>query len=254
MIKQEFVDHTKVVQAWVLAMIASWYDDLEKISNLVMKYVGTPEKLDLFDKTVDSWFIAQFPEMNMFGINGTKNGFAWVSDIDAFGHDFHSGIFESAEHVIVPEFSVVKNDQKPTIGSGQSRGGALALATNYLLKKQGYCNIETWNFSGPYITTNSGKEKMSSLGIRHTNFVTDPYGELPSDPTDDVGVFKGSHYGHIETLLGGASVFDHSYLNITYKLVVWLLKQYSEKRESKYINDAVFLAGLIERGNDLIKK
>jgi hypothetical protein len=254
MIKQEFIEHTKTVRSWIIAMIASWDDDLDKITNLLMKYVGTPEQMNLFDKKVDSWFIAQFQEMNIIGINGTKNNEAWISNLDGFGKYFHDGIFDATHDTILQECPNIKNIRKNTLISGQSRGGLIALFLNYLLKGQGYENVESFGFANPFGTTDAGKENMHRLGIRHTNFVTDPFGSLPSDPTDDVGVIRGGHYGHVETLYGGAGVFDHSYLNITYKLIAWFLKQYNEKHEHKCLQDAIFLAGLIEKGNDLIKK
>jgi hypothetical protein len=253
MIKQEFIDHTKTVRAWIIAMIASWDDDLEKITNLILKYVGNPE-LKLFNEKVDSWFIAQFPEMNIIGIDGTKNIPAWISNLDGIGKDFHPGIYESTDDVIMPSCSIIKNKRKNTLVAGQSRGGLVALYVNYLLRATGFENVESFGFANPFGTTDSGKDKMKLLGIRHTNFVTDPFGSLPSDPTDDVGVIGGCHYGHVETLYGGAGVFDHSYLNITLKLSAWLLRQYDEKHDEKCLRDAIFLAKMADKGNDLIKK
>jgi hypothetical protein len=252
MIKQEFIDHTKTVRAWIIAMIASW-DDLEKITNLILKYVGNPE-LKLFNEKVDSWFIAQFPEMNIIGIDGTKNIPAWISNLDGFGTYFHDGIFDATHDTILPECAIIKNTRKNTLIAGQSRGGLIALFLNYLLKGQGYQNVESFGFANPFGTTNAGTENMRKFGIRHTNFVTDAFGSIPSDPTDDVGVIGGGHYGHVETLYGGAGVFDHSYLNITLKLSAWLLRQYDEKHDEKLLRDAVFLAKMADKGNDLIKK
>lgn len=252
MLKQEFIEHTKTVRSWIVAMIASWDDDLDKITNLLMKYVGTPEQMNLFVKTYDAWFIAQFKEMNIIGINGTRQPFTWISNLNGFGTYFHDGIFDATHDTILPECAIIKNIRKNTLVIGQSRGGLIALFLNYLLKCGGYENVESFGFANPFGTTDPGKEKMKSFGICHTNFVTDAFGSLPSDPTDDVG--RGGHYGHVETLYGGAGPYDHSYLNITLKLSAWLLRQYNEKHEQKCLQDAIFLAGLIENGNDLIKK
>jgi hypothetical protein len=253
MLKQEFIEHTKTIKSMISAWAASW-NDLEKIESLLTKYIGTG-LVTLFDKKVDSWFVAQFPEINIVGIDGTKNWKAWASDADVFGADFHDGIFDDTRDVILPEcLSVITNKRKNTLVTGQSRGGLVAQFLNYLLRQNGFENVESFGFANPYGTTESGKEKMRALGVRHTSFVTDPFGSLSSDPTDDVGVIKGSHYGHLETLYGGSGLYDHSYLNITYKLTAWLLQQYEKKHEEKCLKDAIFLAGLIEPGNDLIKK
>jgi len=251
--KPEFTERSRHVQAWIISMIVSW-DDFDKITTLLEKYVGIPTRMKLYQKDIDTFFTAWYEKENrtLIAFDGTKNAGAWISDFIAIGGKFHQGIKSAMDDVFMPAIKTIEK-LSYVMSTGQSRGGADALYANYLLRKAGLPDVESWNFSGPYITTPEGKEACKRLGVRHTNFLTDAFSHsLPSDPTDEAGVLHGDHYGPVEQLLGGSSVFDHSYLNMTKNLIYWLLQP--ERVNDRFIEDAKFLANLIRHGNDLIKK
>lgn len=258
MLNHEFSSRTKHSQAWILSLIASW-DAFEICSDLLLKYVGTPDRFKLYQNDVDTFFIAQFPEINMVGQDGTKNGRAWLSDAMAFGSRFSYGIFNDMKRAFVPEIKTIVNRFNYTMIAGQSKGGANALCCNFLLRECSFNNVESWGFANPPIATPLGCDILDAHGVCHTNFVTDPFSpSLPSDPTDDATAFNKRLYGTTHELWGGSSVFDHSYLNITKSLIYWFIQQYKncndQVQKEKYINDAIYWSGMIQPGNDLIKK
>lgn len=247
MLKESFSKLTRHSQAWILAMIAGW-DDFDKIASLILKYVGTPKYFKLIQEDVDTFFIAQFSEMNIVSFCGTKNTAAWISDFSAFTINgrFHPSIFEDVEKQFFPHVDWFENKDLYTMVTGQSKGGADAVIANYLLSISGFSDSESWNFSGPFVTTEKGIIDMKNHGVRNTNFNTDPFSSLPSDPTDDVGVFRGRHYGENHQLYGSGGPTDHGYHQITLHLAVWL-------RANGFTDDALYMLDLA-RCRDLIKK
>jgi hypothetical protein len=229
---------------------------MTKCSDLLLKYVGTPEQFNLFQKSTDTFFIAQFEDMNLIGCDGTKNWREWAVNLNGlpFGRPFHPGIDDQVRDSMGDIVMCLRNPSLYTLIGGHSNGEAEAVLRNYYLRRNDVQNIESIGFNGPYVATSEGAELFKKVGLRHTHWEIDAWSTIPSDPTDDTGVLGGRHYGDCKRLLGSGSVSDHSYLNDLLKLTTTFLA-WSEAKP-RYLIDAMFWARLYYEGTgrDLIKK
>lgn len=254
MIHDKFSALSRHSQALIISCIAAW-DDLEKCTNLMLKYVGTPLYFYLFQKPTDTYFIAQFDTVNLIGCDGTKNKMEWLVNLNGipFGKPFHPGFYEQVKSSMGDIVMAIKNPELYTLIAGQSNGEPEALLRNYFLKRNNFSNVESIGFNGPTCATEEGVKLFKEKGVRHSHWESDPWSTIPSDPTDDTGVIGGKHYGEIKKLFGSGSVSDHSYLNIMLKLLA-TFSAWSKKQE-RYLIDAQFWADLYYCGNgrDLIK-
>lgn len=235
-------------QALVMAWIAAW-DNRDKILSLLREIVGEPLVFRFVQDKWDSFFIAEFTEVTWISFSGTRSNWAWASDAMAWWKNgFHYGITNSMDHLFVPLIKFINRD-KPVRIAGQSRGGADALYANLKLRSKGFVDVESDNFSGPFIAAPTGYYQLAKAKVRHTNLVRDKYQDignqreaLPSDPTDDVGVFRGRHYGTTINIGGSEGPFSHGYYSILNAFVTMILT-WAEK-DHIWIDDALFLANI----------
>lgn len=239
-----------LTQGWVMAMIAA-YDNIDKMRTMLKSDVGKPVELFFLQTKTDSCFIAIYPEIVWVGICGTRNKWAWLSNLKIWRRNgYHAGISADAEKLITSYWrDVLRHTNRPIKLAGQSRGDPLSMYINRLLRKAGCRDVESIGWSGPYIAGKKGIEELKWLGVRHTHFYSDPSGGLPSDPTDDVGCVNGMHYGCKLNLGGSGGLFDHGYKAITKSMVLLYIKW--SKKEPKWKTDVSYLASV---GMEIAKK
>lgn len=252
---ESFLKLSKHSQAWLISLIASW-DNFGICSELLLEYIGVPRKFNLVQKPNDTFFIAQYEDMNIVGSDGTKNLLEWITNFDGvpLGKKFHPGLDRSVRTHFVKYIKDIDNKDIYTLSAGQSNGGAESLLRNYYLRKHEFKDVESFGFASPYIATSDGIKELKKYGIRHTGWYTDCWSDIPSDPTDDVGVLGGKHYGESIIIEGSGSISDHSYLNITYKMIATFLEW--SVNDKRYGYDAMFWSKLVRsiEGKRLIKK
>lgn len=211
--------------------------------------------MNFFQKPTDTYFVAQFDEMNLIGCDGTKNNAEWLINLNGipFGNPFHPGFDGQAKNSMGDIVMSIKNPNLYTLLGGQSNGEPEALLRNYYLKRNNFPNVESIGFNGPMCVTKEGAKLLEEKGVRHSHWESDAWSKFPSDPTDETGPVGGVKYGKSEVLFGSGSVSDHTYLNIMLKMAI-VFMAWSNRME-KYISDAQFWAGLYYNGNgrDLIK-
>jgi len=229
-----------LTQGWIIAMIAA-YDKSDKIQSLLKKYVGQPLDFHFLQNKTDSAFIAIYENVVWVGVCGTRNPWAWPSNFAIWRKGgFHSGVATACEKLFTGYWrDLLRHTGKPIKIAGQSRGSALSLYLNKLLRGAGCMDVESFGWAGLYIAAKLGLETLKRLGVRHTHFYSDPSGSLPSDPTDDVGCIGGKHYGTKINLGGFAGPFDHGYKSITTRMVIlyimWSKKDPEWKTDSDYL-------------------
>jgi hypothetical protein len=230
-----------LTQGWIIAMIAA-YDDSDKIQSLLKKYVGQPLDFHFIQNKTDSGFIAIYQDVVWIGLCGTRNWRAWASNVAIWRKDgFHSGIATACEKLFNGYWrDLLRHTGRPIKIAGQSRGSALALYLNKLLREAGCRDVESFGWTGLYIAAKTGIDTLKRLGVRHTHFFSDPSGSLPSDPTDQTGCVGGKHYGTKINLGGFAWLFDHGYKSITTRMVILYILW--SKHEPKFKLDSDYLA------------
>jgi len=255
MIKESFSSLSKHSQAFLLACIAAWDSD-EKCSDLVLKYIGTYQYFNMFQRPTDTFFVAQFSTTNFIGCDGTKNFREWLVNFDGipFGKPFHPGLDKNVKSSFGELVMCLKNTELPMLIGGHSNGEPEAVLRNYYLRRNHMPDVESIGFNGPYCATDEGVKLLRDLGVRHSHWEVDAWSDIPADPTDDTGVKGGRHYGTTKRLLGSGSLTDHSYLNDMLKLIATFLAW--SKNEPRYLIDAMFWSELYYegKGRDLIKK
>lgn len=220
-----FHDLHLYTKTWLLSEMVVHSDS--KCEEYIKKYIPGVVDIKIVDTPIDRLVMVKCNNVGFYSFSGTKNGLAWVNNLKGIEKDgFHLGIITEAKKItekyIIPFFE----KDMTIVGTGQSRGAALSLLSNYLLRTHGYKDVESVGFSGPYVATKKlGIRLLKKMGVRHTNILSDSTKEFWSDPVDDVGVIRGKHYGYTVNLAGSAWIFDHSYVNITNNLGRWMSKK-----------------------------
>lgn len=209
-------------KAWLLSEMVV-YNNFEA-KKFVLEYIPGLVDIKFVDTKLDRCMLIRCNDVCFISFQGTKNLSAWFSDFKGIEEDgFHKGIYEETLDIIEREIKFFFKPTDKIIVTGHSRGAGMALIANFLLSTIGFKDVESIGFSGPYVATKKlGIKLLKKNKIRHTNILSDSNKKFPSDPTDDVGVFRGKHYGHTENLHGSAFIFDHSYVNITNNLLRWM--------------------------------
>lgn len=232
----------KTVRAWIVSNIVVH----DNTSNLLHDWIGGVIGFHVYENSTDKALLVKTDTKTYIGFQGTKNYKAWLYNL-MFWHrsGFHYGISKSTEKIFEPMIRNIPHD-KPVLISGQSRGAAMSLYSNLMLRRLGeYERIESVGFSGPYIAVKgSGLEELKRLSVIHTGYETDASGPLHSDPVDDVGALWGKHYGKRIVLKGSGGVFDHGYKSITKNLIIYFEKRNTENR---YDNDIKTLLKVLDK-------
>jgi hypothetical protein len=231
-------------QALVMAFVAAW-DDKEKMLRLIRDIVGKPFGNDIkfVQDKWDSFFVAEYAEVAWIGFCGTRSNWAWASDFMAWWKKgYHYGIANSMDSLFAPSSGSLRRDTSVRL-AGQSRGGADALYANMLLKRLGgFADVESIGICSPYIAAPAGMAELKKLNIRHTNVFRDKYDDignqrdaLPSDPTNNVGVFRGKHYGMCIDVGGSEGPFSHGYYS-TLNAYVVMYHEWGWHEDAEYLS------------------
>ena len=239
----DFEDAHLYVRCWFLCMAVAWEKN-SRVEQLIKRYISNVNDIIHIETPIDDAVYIVTPHEKYFAFRGTKNWKAWINNVKGITKNgFHSGISGEMEKNYKEQLlDLTRSDDRPVYITGQSRGDAESLYSNYILKREGrICSIESVGFSGPFIANREGVEKMKSLHVCNTHIYSDSCSMFPSDPVDDIGAIGGKHYGNMVNVEGSSGVFDHSYRNITTNLAIKMI-------EWKLFNDAAYLVKLLREG------
>lgn len=215
-----------ITKSWIMANIVCYNGD--RLARELHKWIESYGEIIGYEQVVnkkDAMLILHLENETWISFLGTKNTLAWLSNLTFWLYKgFHKGIAKSTIKILNDKIQSIPHGKTVYI-TGQSRGGAMALYANLMLKKAGYKTVKSYGFASPYIAgRNTGYEELKDYSVDHTRVNTDPGGPLPSDPVDDVGGLRCRHYGKAVDLMGNGFITDHSYKAITKNLIMYIIK------------------------------
>lgn len=150
------------------------------------------------ENNVDRAYIVRTRDRIIISISGTKSPEGWVRNAKAWSvNGWHYGFLRSfTELLLHPVTMLCKGFFGKIVVYGHSAGSAIALRTNYYLKKELGRDVESITYCGPQAVNRNGRSQCKKAKVCNTTINVDPH-----DPVDDIGKIAGGvEHGYIINL------------------------------------------------------